>query len=124
MPLNSDQKRVIEYAGAAGAVAVVGAVFYWITHQPSLILDNPALVSGGYAVWNASNLNPDHVYIIGPVLPDGSLYYDPNTDTIAGVDSAHGVQTIIPDMVGGVEYVIYDYTTQSVVASTVVTVTN
>lgn len=122
MPLSERRKNVLEYVAAATMVGVGAAGFYWLTHRPSLILDIPQLQNGGVAVWNASNLNPNHVYIIGPVLQDGSLYYNPNTDTIAGVDSAHGVQQIIPDMVGAVEYVIYDYTSGNAVASTPCTV--
>jgi len=108
--------------GIGAAIGGVSALWYVAAHRPKLVLDYNQLQAGGYAVWNAANLDPNHVYVIGPVLPDGSLYYNPNTDTIAGTDSSHGVQTITSDMVGATVYVIYDSTTGNVVASTAITV--
>jgi len=118
--LTAKQKK-IGVVGGIAAAAVAGAV-WWLENQPSITIVDPNLTVGGYAVWAASGMNANHVYVIGALLPDGSLYYDPNNDTRVNSESADGVYSVDSNMVGATMFVLYDQTTSSVAATTPCTV--
>ncbi len=115
MPLSRLQKGLV--VSGAGAAAI-GGVVWWALNRPSITLVSAQLsVATGYAVWAASGMNPNHVYVIGAVLQDGSLYYNPNNDTRVNSESADGVYSLNANMVGATLFVLYDQTTGGIAAS-------